>query len=131
MIFKVPRYKTEFDSAPLLLRLMVTDADSLTRHRFKKELVVTHVLDLGKDCLEGSTGVHRDYRALDARSEHKGIFMFDKSELEILINYINLKYKRNDGYPSLYHHSFKGDPYHLHFQIARLTKAYMFPADFG
>ena len=124
MIFKLPRYKKEFDAAPILLRIMVQDADSLCRHRFKKELVITHVLDTGIG-YAGSTKVHKDYRATDARNEYRGEFMFDKGEIEILVDYINLKYKRNDGYPSLYHHSYKGDPYHLHIQVAADTKAYM------
>lgn len=121
MRFKEPRIEDEFNGAPLLLKIMLIDADHFCQTFFKKEITVTRVL--GK--IEGDSGVHADYRAVDVRDEYQGNREFTEFEVKRLIKHINQIYARNDGFSSVIHHSFKGGPYHFHFQIAVLTKSYM------
>lgn len=119
--FKDEKLLAEFSKAPILLSLMLQDADLFCQENFDKELTVTRILG----SIAGDSGVHADYRAIDCRDEYLGKRTFNESELKDLMGYINLRYYRNDGLLSVIHHSFQGMPYHLHFQIATLTKAYM------
>jgi len=121
MKFKVPRLEKEYNNAPLLLRLICNDIDSYTKERYNKELVVTRVLEP----VTGESGVHQDYRAIDFRNEYCGKKMFKDFESEEIVSRFNDKYRRNDGYNTVIHHSFEGGPWHFHVQIARDTKAYM------
>ena len=121
MIFKVPVYEKEFDRAPLLLRIMVEDADQYCLAHYGKHLTVTRVLDH----VQGESGVHTDYRAVDCRNRYCGLWTFNLDQVQELLKYINEKYWRKDGYSSLVHHTFNSGPEHFHFQIASDTKAYM------
>jgi len=118
MEFKLPKLKIQYSKLPKLLKIIVQDADEFTRSSFGKELVVTRV----SDRFEGESGVHPDNRALDARDQYKGEFMFSGTEREAIVSYINAKYPRRDKYEVCLWHSFDAGPYHFHFQIPRDVK---------
>lgn len=121
MKFKTPIIEKEFLGAPLLLRMMLIDANNYSVRSFDKELTITRI----KASIEKSSGVHRDYRGADCRDEYCDQLTFTPDEVKKILDTINERYKRNDGYESVIHHSFQGGPKHFHFQIAALTKAYM------
>lgn len=119
--YKLPKLEMELQNAPLLLRMMLRDADQYAQTHFGKALTITRIL--GK--IEGDSGVHSDYRGADCRNQYCGVFTFSHDEAKEISDYINDMYERNDGYKSCIHHGFQGGPYHFHFQIAVSTKAYM------
>ena len=121
MKYKIKSLQDELNQAPLLLRIMLMDADLYCQTHFQKELTITRVL--GK--IQGDSGVHADYRAADARNELNGSWTFTLEQVDELLAHINKIYLRNDGFDSVIHHSFQGAPFHFHFQIATLTKTYM------
>jgi hypothetical protein len=126
MKFKAPAMEKEFDRAPILLRIILSDFEQYTKVRFKKEIVITRIL--GK--VDGDSGVHADFRAADIRDEFEGGYSFTSDESKEVCEYLNQKYYRNDGKPTVMHHSFvspdgKTGPLHFHVQISALTKTYM------
>ena len=121
MQFKVPALSKEFKNAPILLKLILLDADRYCMERFGKELTVTRILEP----VSGESGVHQDYRAADCRDVFKGEPRFTENEITELLAYVNKRYARNDGKDTVIHHSFQSGPKHFHFQVAALTKAYM------
>lgn len=121
MIFKDPIVEKEYSSCPLLLKLMVGDFELYSKTNFGVEPVMVRVLE----AIPGDSGVHEDYRAVDIRQEHAGEFMYTPDQQKEILDYINLKYARNDGKPSMICHSFNASPYHFHLQIAVFTKVYM------
>lgn len=115
MIFKDPSLENEFNNdIPIFLKFIVEDADEFCRLHFNKEIIVTRVLE--KVC--GSSGVHEAHRAVDIRDEHDGSFFFTADESQLLMDYINGKYKRNDKLETLIFHSFNSGPRHGHIQVA-------------
>ncbi len=138
MKFKKESYRKQFLDSPILLQIIVNDADQYSQRVFGKELTVTRVLD----AVNGESGVHNDHRAVDCRDDYTlGVdsetgelireSVFSDQEASQIVAYINRKYGRNDGYKSAIHHKFTdpetGKPGlpHFHFQIAVSTKAYM------
>ena len=120
MQFKDMVVEKEYEGAPLLLRIMAEEFEKFSSFNFGKEPVVTRVLE----AIPGDAGVHEDYRALDIRQEHDGVFMYTPDEQDAILTYFNKRYKRNDGKLSIICHSFNGSPFHFHLQIAVFTKAY-------
>lgn len=123
MIFKDNSHELEYEfaGAPLLLRDLVTDADTFLQENYGKELTITRVTE----AIAGSSGVHEDYRGVDARFYHEGKNEFTDEEVQAMMTFINARYARNDDLLSVILHSFQGGPKHLHFQISAFTKAYM------
>lgn len=121
MQFKQNSLVEELRYAPLLLKIILRDADQYSQDRFGKELTITRILDPVK----GESGVHTDYRGADCRNFFNGRANFSESEVNELCEYINKKYYRNDGFKTVIHHSFNDGPEHFHFQIAVNTKTYM------
>jgi len=123
MLFKTESLQLEFDNSPLLLRLLADDfCDYVTTH-FAKKPICTRIWE----AVAGSSGVHEVHRGIDFRDEHDGVFFFTPDESAELLEYINNKYYRNDGHPTLLHHSFCGGPMHMHLQIAESNMVYVPP----
>ncbi len=68
--------------------------------------------------------MHEANRAFDCRNEFEGGRLYTDEQAKILCEHMNVVYPRNDGKPTMIHHSFDGGPMHLHCQIALLTTAY-------
>lgn len=120
MKFKDLRVEAEYSSIPVLLKIIVEDFDNYSRNAFQIDPTITRVLEP----ICGSSGVHEDNRAVDIRQEFDGNFTFSPTQESEILLYINNKYKRNDGKPTVMVHSFGGGPYHFHIQVAVFTKAY-------
>lgn len=116
--FKLPKHRIQYANTPLFLRLILEDADNFAKSNFGKELVVTRV----SDRVEGESGVHGDFRAVDVRDQFKGEFTFTENERKAIVHYINAKYPRKDKYAVCLWHSFDGGAYHFHFQVPRDMK---------
>lgn len=119
MKFKTPQEEKEFEKVSVILQLILGDLDFLA-HSLSKEITVTRILA----SVAGESGVHLDKRAIDVRDEHEGSRTFSPSEISFLLQAINLKWKRNDGFETMIHHQFQGGPWHLHIQIPSSTKVY-------
>jgi hypothetical protein len=118
--FKDAHLKAQYDDAPTLLKHAVEDLAFLA-DKFGKSAVVTRVTD----SVEGESGVHLDYRAVDVRDEFMGKFSFTETERLAIIHFINARYPRNDGKQTIIWHSFGGGPHHFHVQVAASTKTHM------
>lgn len=115
MDFKYTHTEEEFINAPKVLQQLICDVDKYSRENFGKDIVITRIL--GK--IKGDSGVHTTYRAFDSRDEHNGEFMYTEDERKEIVNWVNTKYKRIDGYKTCLWH---GKTKHFHFQLpARLT----------
>lgn len=120
MIFKDPSLEQELANSPLLLRILAEDFVNFCQKNFNKEPICTRI----KEHIEGSSGVHEAYRGIDFRDQFSGTRFFMENEISKLLAYINSKYARNDGFPTMVHHSFQGGPFHVHLQIAESNMAY-------
>lgn len=103
---------------PLSLKIIVLDFAKASQKLFNITPTITRILEK----VEGSSGVHEDFRAVDIRDEYKGSFTYQKWMTNFLINYINKKYPRLDAFKVLIHHSFSKGPYHFHFQVPIFSK---------
>lgn len=114
MKLKDPSLESEWASAPVFLKEIMIDFDRISR-RLGIDPVITRILQR----IGGSSGVHEDGRALDVRDEYQGKHTYNQTQRDALVNYINARYPRNDGYLTCIHHGFQGGPEHFHIQIAR------------
>lgn len=121
MNFKDPNLQSEFDSAPLLLKILADDFVDYCKTKFNKDPICTRI----REHIDGSSGVHEAFRGIDFRDQYSGTRFFMDTEISELLEFINNKYARNDGFLTMIHHSFQGGPFHVHLQIAELTTAYM------
>lgn len=117
--FKSPQVQAEFEASSLILRIL---AEDLVRLINNMGIIPTMTRVL--EDIPGATAVHPDGRAFDIRDEFNGKFTFSEDQIKWLLSEINTKWARNDGKPTLIHHSFQGGPAHLHAQISTLTKTY-------
>lgn len=113
MDFKTSQIYDEFRLAPTLLRLIAFDFEKMAM-KFGKKTVITNVLFN----VRGSSGVHGLGRAIDVRDEFNKERLFTDSEKNALVEYINARYPRRDGYKTCMWHNFNNGPYHFHIQIA-------------
>ena len=121
MQFKDETVAYEFLHTPLLLRMMVDDFNTLSM-KCGIEPMVTRV----KEHIEGDSGVHEQNRAVDIRQEHPpGVLAYDFQQQNELLVFINEKYRRNDGKPSMICHRFGQGMLHFHLQIANFTNVYV------
>jgi hypothetical protein len=81
------------------------------------EPVVTRV----SDKVDGESGVHPLYRAVDFRNEYvvgqSKKWLYPIETIEYMVDAINKKFPRNDKKLVAIHHSFQHGPFHLHLQI--------------
>ena len=117
MKYKTDRVFNELMAAPVMLQYVAEEFNRISR-QLGVEPVLTRVLEE----VEGSSGVHEDYRGIDFRNEHKGVFLYTYEEVLAIEKYINDKFPRNDGRVTCIHHGFMGGPEHFHIQIPYLTK---------
>ena len=112
--------ESQFERVPDLLKKIVGDF-CLWANEKGKPVTVTRVADP----VEGESGVHLAYRAVDIRDETSdGVNVFTDEETTEICELLNARYKRNDGKLTAVHHSFSGMPRHIHLQIAVHTRAY-------
>lgn len=124
MEFKTERIKDQFyNNIHIFLVMIVCDANEFCMANFNKTFTITRCTDP----VPGESGVHLIGRGVDARNEYADTFAFSKEESEILVEYINEKYKRYDGKLTVKLHSFNGGPEHFHFQLAPKIDAYEAP----
>lgn len=115
--FKTDQVEKDFNNSPILLQIVTRDFCCLSKDYFQIEPVITRVL--GK--VEGDSGVHAEYRAVDIRDEFMGKRTYKKSQVQGLLGMINGKYGRIDGFETMMHHSFKGGEWHFHIQTTAET----------
>lgn len=126
--FKTPREEEEFKFAPSALRTVALYFVTLSVDACGVTPVVTRI----KRPVEGESGVHQDYRALDFRDEMGvgGPRLYTDDQVEFLVNAMNLQFPREDGKLVCIHHAFvnhkKADsgraPYHFHLQIPAMWR---------
>ncbi len=115
--FKEDKLKEELQNAPRILKNIVFDFNKVSL-LFEIDITITRIL--GK--IKGDSGVHDDYRAVDIRDEHKGIYVYNMDQRRALFHFVNGKYPRTDNYLTCIWHQFKNkdgtlDPGHFHIQI--------------
>ena len=120
MKFKLPKLKKQWGQIPCFLQLIVEDFDSVAKG-MGHEITVTRILDR----IEGATEVHPEHRAVDVRDVYLGEPTFTPDQRDYLLNYINTKYPRYDGYKTVMWHEFKGGPSHFHIQVAPTMVVYI------
>lgn len=126
--FKTDREKEEFEYAPEALRIVALYFASLSVDACGVTPVVTRI----KRPVEGESGVHQDYRAIDFRDEVGvgGTRLYSPDQVEFLFKAMNLRFPRGDGKLVCIHHAFvnhkKADsgraPYHFHLQIPAIWR---------
>jgi len=128
MVFKTPQEEEEWKYAPLALQLVALYFCELSRDACGVVPVVTRI----KRKVEGESGVHQDYRAIDFRDEMGvgGKRLYTDDQVKFLVNAINLKFPRQDGKLVCINHAFVNHkkpesgraPYHFHVQIPALWR---------
>jgi hypothetical protein len=124
VIFKTEREEKEFQESCPALKLVADYFVYLSINNCGVTPVVTRILRP----VEGESGVHQDYRAIDFRDEQgvDGPRLYTPAQASMLVNAINKKFPRTDGKLVCIHHAFtnhlekdsKRAPYHFHCQIA-------------
>lgn len=113
--FKEPKTHTEYQKAPVVLRMLMDDF-CLLSERMGVSPVCTRI----KGKIEGDSGVHADYRAADFRHEYApGKFLYTKAQKDEILDGINSRWPRSDGKQTAICHSFSGGPEHFHLQVPR------------
>lgn len=120
MKFKTPQVEAEFHNTSIFLQDMAEKLDTFSKMEAQQEIIITRI----KEHICGDSGVHEANRAFDARNEFEGGRLYNDEQVKKLCEYMNGIYPRNDGKPTMIHHSFDGGPHHLHCQLALLTTAY-------
>lgn len=117
--FKQSHMEAQFEKLPEILKEICRTFESLCAE-LGKESVITRVADR----VEGESGVHPLYRAVDYRDETSdGADLFTDEETAYIVERINRKYRRTDGKLVCIHHSFKGMPRHFHLQVPAEERA--------
>ncbi len=120
MKFKSDQVLHEFMHTSVFLQDMADKLDTFSKMETGQEIIITRV----KEFICGDSGVHEANRAFDCRNEFDGGRLYTDEQAKTLCDFMNTTYARNDGKPTMIHHSFGGGPFHLHCQIASLTAAY-------
>jgi len=76
--------------------------------------VVTRVADP----VDGESGVHPAYRAIDFRDERGSVRLYKPQDVMMINTELNKLYQRTDGYKVCLHHGFAGGPEHFHLQVS-------------
>lgn len=120
MQFKSPEMKEELNNACIALKNVAYTFANLSMD-VGVEPVVTRVLEK----VEGESGVHQDYRAIDFRNEHDGKFLYTADQIKHLVEAMNKLFPRDDGKLVCIHHAFVdhnhpengAGQFHFHLQI--------------
>ena len=120
MKFKAPEIEAEFNQTSIFLKEMAYNLDMFSKLATSQEIIITRI----KEHICGDSGVHEANRAFDCRNEFEGGRLYTDVQIKMLCDHMNWLYARNDGKPTMIHHSFQGGPFHLHCQIAALITAY-------
>lgn len=119
MKYKSSHLEEQLEETPELLQSFVREFCTIS-----EELGVEPTITRVADGVEGESGVHLDYRAVDFRDQYKGERFYSDEEVAHLCNHFNQRYSRRDGKPTLLHHSFQGAPLHFHLQVAKNRSMY-------
>lgn len=119
MQFKEKKMRDQLFGAHTLLMDMAREFE-----RASMELGIEPVVTRVTDHFDGESGVHLYGRAMDFRDEHRGDRLYTDSEVKIICDKLNKKFKRYDGKSSCIHHSFNEGPAHFHVQVASSYCAY-------
>lgn len=114
MRFKKPEYAQEFSVLPKVLKIIALDMDRFSQETFGIEMVVTRVFEH----VPGETGIHQQGLAIDFRDEYEQVLSYNLDQRRALLEYVNERYKRSDGFKTLISHKFKNGPRHFHLQIS-------------
>lgn len=121
MQYKDTKLIYELERVPCFLVQIVYDFAQKAARDYGIEVTVTRVLE--PVC--GSSGVHEAHRGIDIRDQHNGGFTFTENQRNDLLKYITERYPRYDGKATVIWHSFQGQPYHFHFQVAPTMESYI------
>lgn len=120
MKFKEPHLEDQFAKSSMVLQQIVYDFCKYSHQEFGIWPTITRLWDP----VPGESGVHPDKRGCDIRDEFMGSHTFTSAQSAELVEFINRKWARNDGFKTCIHHAFRGGPKHFHLQIPISTKAY-------
>jgi hypothetical protein len=116
--FRDSRIESEFENAPLLLKMVAEDFCLLSN-----EYKITPVLIRVHETTCGSPE-HENGLAIDFRDEYTSGFTFSPGQQQRIIDVINDKYTRKDEKPTLQFQSSDGVPMHAHIEISKDVKIY-------
>ncbi len=127
-LFKQDHLREQYEDVPLLLQFIAEDFCEESR-TYGVEPVVTRIRDAVACATDSSgeliceSGVHPDGRAIDFRDEHDSGGMrrrrlYSDHIAQSICRVINERYARDDGKPTILHHSFNGGPLHFHCQVS-------------
>lgn len=123
MNFKTKAAEAQYGKLPKIMRKICEDFDAKSR-----EMGIHPVITRVADPVDGESGVHRQYRAVDFRDQFStASFVYTVEQRNILIDYINTKYARKDKYHTCVYHSFNGAPLHFHLQIPANPEIFVDP----
>ena len=120
MIFKEEHLEGEYLRLSIWMHLLANAFEKASMDVCGVPVVVTRIL--GK--VEGDSGVHANFRGIDFRDEFNGTNLYTDTERELILEYMNSSFPRNDGKLTLINHSFNGGPRHWHLQGASTPMAY-------
>ncbi len=115
MQYKHAHYKEELENAPILLQLIASDFEKISKE-FGIDPVVTRVIEK----IPGDSGVHGQLRAVDFRNFHMKKYLYTVRQALAISAFINGKYQRLDGFKVCKHHN-SGSGDHYHIQIPYIT----------
>ncbi len=83
---------------------------------------VTPVVTRVREGVCGDSGVHEAGRGIDYRDETvlpdgQHVNLFTGDQVAQIVQLVTDRYPRDDGKPTILHHSFQGGPGHFHLQI--------------
>lgn len=108
--------KEQYEMLPAKM-LEVCESFNQLSLKFGVEPTVTRVTDK----VDGESGIHQLYRAVDFRNEYfdgkSKRWLYPIEEVTFICDTLNKKYPRTDKKLTAIHHSFKNGPFHFHLQI--------------
>lgn len=120
MLFKSQHMKEQLNLADPQLIVVAADFVLLSKF-FHVEPVVTRV----SDEVKGSSGVHEVGRGIDFRDNHRRKYLYTPGQVELILNMLNLKYARNDGFKTAIWHQVSGSTAHFHLQVPDSLEKYV------
>ena len=123
--FKTPKERDDYtqlaNKNPKLLDLVI-DLAECVELMFKKPIVLTsvHRSQDEQDKLYAAGGnkapksAHSTWEAVDLRDK-----IYTKHEIDFIVNYLNTKYKNENGKKVCLHHAIPGNANHFHIYLAK------------
>lgn len=112
MKFKIDRLEGQYQATPARLQEICQHLEALLAE-IGKPAIVTRVTDP----VDGESGVHRDFRAVDFRYQYCGVYPYPREQAEKIKDELNRAFPRKDRFQVCVLHSFQGGAYHYHVQI--------------